>query len=128
MYKTSYKKWTSAKSAEYNGRRYDSKFEAGVAMDLDLRLRAGEIKDWEPQFKAEMWAYDANGKKAMKKTHKIDFRIHNHDGSFTLLEAKGWESPDYKERRKWLQTFWLPINLDHDYQVVYQSRRKRSFT
>ena len=103
---------------EYNGAKYDSRFEASVARDLDIRLRAGEIKEWERQFKVEMWAYDCHGKRAMKVSHKIDFRVHEHDGSYTLLEAKGIETADYKMRRNWLEAFWLPENLDHVYMVV----------
>lgn len=103
---------------EYGGYKYDSKFEASVARDLDIRLKAGEIKDWERQFKVEMWAYDKFGKPAMKLAHKIDFRVHELDGSYTLLEAKGIETADYKNRRNWLEAFWLPENLDHTYVVV----------
>lgn len=108
----------------YDGYRYDSAFEAGVAQELDLRKKAGDIKDWERQFKVEMWAHLPDGTPAMKKCHKVDFRIHNHDGSYTLLEAKGWETPDYQERRRWLDNLWLPIHLDHDYQVVHQQKRR----
>ncbi len=103
---------------EYNGYKYDSKFEASVALDLDLRLKAGEIKNWERQFRVEMWAYNCHGDRVMKVSHKVDFRVHEHDGSYTLLEAKGIETADYKMRRKWLELFWLPENLDHIYQVV----------
>ncbi len=111
---------------EYNGRKYDSAFEAKVAYTLDIRKRAGEIKDWENQFKVEMWAYDCNGQKALKKTHKVDFRVHELDGSFTLLEAKGFETADYQDRRRWLEKLWLPENPDHVYEVVKeQSKRWR---
>lgn len=109
-----------AKKTEYNGYKYDSKFEASVAQDLDLRVKAKDIKGYDKQFKVEMWAYDKNGKPAMKKTHKVDFRIHHNDGSYELLEAKGVETSDYKDRRRWLETFWLPENLDHTYTVVKQ--------
>lgn len=119
---TTRKKWTTAVKTTYNDFKYDSKFEASVAMDLDIRLKAGEIKAWENQYKVEMWACDSQGELKFKKTHKIDFRIHEHDGSFTLLEAKGFETPDYKERRKWLEKLWLPDNLDHVYEVVYQGK------
>lgn len=121
MYKQYYGNKYGAKKTEFNGYKYDSKFEASVARDLELRKTAGEIKDYDRQFKVEMWAYDQNGDKAMKVTHKVDFRIHHHDESFELLEAKGVETSDYKMRRKWLETFWLPINLDHTYTVVKQS-------
>lgn len=103
---------------EYDGHKYDSKFEASVARDLDIRLRAGEIKDWSRQYKVEMWAYNCHGQRAMKVSHKVDFRVHENDGSFTLLEAKGVETADYKMRRNWLEAFWLPENPDHVYMVV----------
>ena len=123
-YKTSFKTHGNAAiKTVYNGRKYDSKFEASVAMDLDVRLKAGEIKDWEPQYKVEMWACDSTGQPKFKKTHKIDFRVHELDGSYTLLEAKGFETSDYKERRKWLDELWLPDHLDHVYEVIYQSKR-----
>lgn len=124
MYKTS-RKYTSAQKTEYNGRKYDSKFEAGVARDLDIRKSAGEILDWEPQFKIECIPYRHDGTPVLKckVSHKVDFRVHELDGSFTLLEAKGWESTDYKMRRKWLENFWLPANPDHEYEVIYQGKK-----
>ena len=109
-----------AKKTEYNGRKYDSKFEAGIAAQLDLRMRAGEFLAWEPQYKVEMWAYNKHGEKAIKKTHKVDFRIHEDDGTFTLLEAKGFETSDYLDRKRWLLKLWLPENPDHRYEVVKQ--------
>lgn len=115
-----YSKYRNTRT-EYNGKIYDSKFEAGVAAELDLRKRANDILDWEPQFKIDMWAYNASGKKVMNKTHRIDFRVHELDGTFTLLEAKGHETADYKDRRKWLEKLWLPEHLDHTYQVVKKS-------
>ena len=109
-----------AKRTEYNGQTYDSKFEAGVAHTLDIRLKAGEIAGWERQFKIECVPYDCHGNPVLpcKISHKIDFRVHELDGSFTLLEAKGVETADYKLRRKWLENFWLPAHPDHVYQVV----------
>jgi len=124
IYKTRYSNKYGAKRTEYNGRKYDSKFEAGVAEELDIRKKGGEIKDWEPQFKVEMWACDSIGQPKLKKTHRIDFRVHELDGGYTLLEAKGVETQDYRDRRKWLQAFWLPENPDHVYEVVYCSKRR----
>lgn len=125
MYKTYFKpNKYGAKKTEFNGYKYDSKFEASVAQELQLRLKGKDILGYDRQYKVEMWAYDKNGKKAMKKSHKVDFRIHHKDGSYELLEAKGVETSDYKDRRKWLETFWLPFNLDHTYTVVKQSYRK----
>ena len=117
-YRVRYKKYANKKT-EYGGYTYDSKFEASIAEDLDLRLKAKEILYWERQYKVEMWACDHKGAPKLKKTHKIDFRVHELDGSYTLLEAKGFETPDYRDRRKWLENFWLPQHLDHEYEVVY---------
>lgn len=109
-----------AKRTEFNGRKYDSKFEAGVAQELYLRQQAGEIVAIEPQYKLEMWCYRSDGQKAFKVSHKVDFRIEHKDGSFELVEAKGVETPDYRWRRKFLEEIWLPENLDHTYTVVKQ--------
>lgn len=123
MYSQRFGNKYGAKRTEFNGKKYDSKFEACVAEELELRKKAKDILDYDTQFKVEMWAYDQNGKKAMKVSHKVDFRIHHKDGSFELMEAKGVETADYKMRRKWLETFWLPFNLDHTYTVVKQRQR-----
>jgi len=126
MYKTYFKQNKfGAKKTTFNGYKYDSKFEASVAQELELRKRGGDIMDFDKQYKVEMWAYDVNGKPAMKVSHKVDFRIHHKDGSFELLEAKGVETSDYKMRRKWLETFWLPIHPDHTYTVVKQAQYRK---
>lgn len=124
MYKTYFKpnKFGAIKTTAKDGMKRDSKYEAGIADELLLRKRAGDILDYDSQFKVEMWAYDKNGKPAMRKNHKVDFRIHHNDGSFELLEAKGVETADYKDRRRWLETFWLPEHLDYTYTVVKQGR------
>jgi len=118
-YKTKTLKYGNTKTT-YNGERYDSKFEAGVARTLEIRKRAGEIKDFERQFKIECIPYDSTGRPVLecKVSHKVDFRVHELDGSFTLVEAKGFETADYKMRKKCLEKFWIPDHPDHEYQVV----------
>lgn len=120
MYQQRWGNKYGAKKTEFNGYKYDSKYEAGVAQELELRKAAGEIKDFENQYMTETWAYRADGTQAFKVKHKVDFRIHHHDGSYELLEAKGVETPDYKWRRKFLENIWLPEHLDHIYTVVKQ--------
>jgi hypothetical protein len=123
MYQTYFKKnkFNAKRTTAKDGIKRDSKFEASIADELLLRKQAGDILDYDSQYKVEMWAYDKNGKPAMKVCHKVDFRIHHKDGSFELYEAKGIETADYKDRRRWLETFWLPEHLDHTYTVVKQS-------
>lgn len=114
-----------AKRTEMNGQIYDSKFEASVAAELEVMKRAGEIKDYDTQFKIEGWVYRADGEKAFPYKHKVDFRIHKNDGSYELREAKGKETEDYLWRRKILEHVWLPEHLDHEYVVVYQGKQAR---
>ena len=109
-----------AQRTEMNGKVYDSKFEAQVAAELEVEKKLGQIKDYDTQYRIEGYVYDENGNKAFSFRHKVDFRVHNLDGSFTLIEAKGVETVDYKWRRKLLETVWLPANPDHDYKVVFQ--------
>lgn len=109
-----------AKKTEFNGRKYDSKYEASIAQELDLRLKAKDIKAVEPQYKVEMWCYREDGTPAFRVNHKVDFRITHNDNSYELIEAKGVETSDYLWRRKFLENIWLPEHLDHIYTVVKQ--------
>lgn len=113
-------KYNNIKTPGKDGYIYDSKFEESVAQDLELRKKAGDIKDWDRQYKVEIYAYQSNGNQVHVCDHKIDFRIHHNDGNFELYEAKGVETTDYKWRRKMLEKFWLPEHLDHTYTVVKQ--------
>ena len=117
-YRVRWKKHGNIKTS-YAGQTYDSQFEAGIARDLDLRLHSGEIRAWERQYKVVMWACDSTGAPKLRKTHKVDFRISELDDTYTLLEAKGFDTSDYRERRKWLESFWLPDHLDYVYEVIY---------
>lgn len=120
MYSQRYGNKYGAKRTEYNGYKYDSKFEAGVAQELDLRLAAGDITAIDPQFKIEIWCYRENGLPAFKVSHKVDFRVTLKDSSYELIEAKGVETTDYLWRRKFLENIWLPEHLDYTYTVVKQ--------
>lgn len=118
-----------AKRTEMNGQIYDSAFEASTAWSLEVRKKAGDILDYETQFKITCWAYREDGSKAFKVDHKVDFRIHHKDGSYELLETKGVETDDYKWRRKFLENIWLPDHPDHIYTVekqntFYKKKRK----
>jgi uncharacterized Zn finger protein (UPF0148 family) len=116
-------KFGAKRTESRDGIKRDSKFEAGVADELALRKKVGDIKDYESQYKIEAWAYRENGLKAFKVSHKIDFRILHNDGSYELVEAKGVETSDYKWRRKFLENIWLPDHPDHIYTVIKQQSR-----
>lgn len=113
-------KYGAKRTTAKDGIKRDSKYEASIADELLLRKQAGDIKDYDSQYKVEMWAYREDGLPAFKVQHKIDFRVHENDGSFTLLEAKGVETADYIWRRKFLEHIWLPAHPDHKYEVRKQ--------
>lgn len=120
-------KYGAVRTTAADGIKRDSKFEAGIADELLLRKKAGDIKDYDSQFKVEIWACRADGTPAIKITHKVDFRIHHNDGSFELYEAKGKETLDYQMRRRLLEHIWLPEHPDHTYTVIKQNVRRSRY-
>lgn len=83
-----------AKKTDFQGRKYDSKFEAKVAADLEWRKQAGEIIDIKPQFKI-----DIKVKGKHWRFYKIDFRVELAGGGFEYIEAKGFATAEWQ--MKW---------------------------
>ncbi len=79
----------------YNGNKYDSKKEATYAKELDLRVKAKDIKEYERQFPLELRV-----KGYLICKWKIDFRITHNDDSYEFVEVKGVETYDYIIKRK----------------------------
>ncbi len=87
-----------AKSTAYEGSVYDSKLEAAYAQELDLRVRAKDIKSWERQIKLELKV-----NKTKICDYRIDFIIHHNDDSREFVEVKGMELPLWKLKWKILE-------------------------
>jgi hypothetical protein len=88
-----FNKYNSRKQ-EYNGRTYHSMKEANYAAELDLLKRAGEIKDWIPQFRIEfIWNGYHIG------DYLVDFKVIMLDGTIEFREVKGYETDMW--RWKW---------------------------
>jgi hypothetical protein len=83
-----------AKRQEYGGKQYHSKKEAGYAAQLDLRVRAGDIKSWARQKRISL---DVNEHHIAD--YYIDFVVTHNDGSIEYVEVKGFETPEW--RMKW---------------------------
>lgn len=115
MYRQTFFKPTKYKNVRqtYNGYSYDSRLEARVAQDLDLRVKAKDILGYDRQFKVEL---RVNGK--LIANYYCDFRLHLPDGSYELLEVKGYETEVYRLKRKLLEAAWLPEHPDHTYTVT----------
>lgn len=84
----------NAKSNVYNGQIYHSKKESAYAAELDLRLKAKEIKSWDRQVKISL---DVNGYHICN--YYIDFVIKHNDNSTEYVEVKGYETDVW--RLKW---------------------------
>jgi hypothetical protein len=87
-----------AKSSIYNGVTYHSKLEAAYAKELDLRLKAKDIKGWERQVKLDL---RVNGQHI--NNYHIDFIIHHNDGSREFVEVKGMALEPWKTNWKILE-------------------------
>ena len=85
------------KTKVYNGLQYDSKAEARYAQELQLRQKAGEIKEITPQFRLSL---DVNGFHICN--YIADFMVVLRDGSMEIHEVKGFYTDIF--RMKWKLT------------------------
>lgn len=97
----------------YEGRTYSSRFECDYARELDLRKQTKAIKDWTPQHRVPLVV---NGKTIT--TMVIDFRVVHEDDSVELVETKGFETPDYKLKKKLFEALFPGVV----YSVVKKGR------
>lgn len=79
----------------YNGRKYDSKGEAGLAAEIDILARAGVVIKIEPQKRFNL--YGKNGSKIT--THLVDFLLTFNDEHQEAWEYKGFPTPVWKMKR-----------------------------
>ena len=96
-----YKKWTTAKKQEYNGFRYDSGFEANYAAELDLRIKAKEIKSYDRQVNLNLIVNDF-----IVCTYRIDFIIHHNDETLEYVETKGYQTDVWKLKWKLFESLY----------------------
>lgn len=82
---------------EYNGIVYHSQKEADYAFELDLRIKAKDIKSWDRQVRIDL---KVNGYHICN--YYIDFVIHHNDKSLEYVEVKGFVTDLW--RMKWKMT------------------------
>lgn len=83
------------KTIMYKNHKYDSKFEAKNAMELDYRVIAGELTHWDRQVKISL---DVNGYHIAN--YFIDFVAYRTDGVTEYIEVKGFETDVWKIKWK----------------------------
>jgi len=97
-YKRIYKKpgnKYNAKTSTYNGRHYDSKLEAGYAMELDWLVKGKIVKGWDAQWKIDLRINDTH-----IANYYVDFRVLFPDGKVEYHEVKGYETDVWKLKWK----------------------------
>jgi hypothetical protein len=85
----------------YAGRIYDSALEGSEAQNLDLRKKAGDIKDWKAQVPFEM---RVNGMLICR--YKVDFVVYHNDGSKEAIETKGFETSTWRLKWKLMEALY----------------------
>lgn len=112
-----------AKRSVYNGRPYDSKFEAGVAAQLDMLLRAGEFREITPQ---KVFELRVNGKIVAR--HRVDFLCTMPDGSQKVIEAKGPVTETWRLKRELFIALHphIPYEVWTDRRGARRRRRRRA--
>lgn len=93
-----------AKKQEYDGFHYDSKFEASYAVELDLRVRAGDIKSYEKQVNIPLIV---NG--YIVCWYRIDFIVYHNDGTTEYVETKGYAMPVWKLKWKIFEAMYSDL-------------------
>lgn len=92
------------KRVEYAGFSFSSKLEREVFCQLQLRQYAGEIKEIQPQVHVKVCGPEGHECKHSEKVELVvDFKCTLVDGSVLYVEAKGFETPEYRiKRRLWI--------------------------
>lgn len=108
------------KKTEYNGVIYDSKYEAEIAMELHLRMKAGEFLNIEPHHPIKLYVYGKDGNKINMFKYYVDFKCQKPDGTYLLVEAKGHRTQIYTIKKKILQEIWLKEHTEY----TFEERRK----
>lgn len=89
------------KRQEYNGYQYMSKLEADVAYQLDMRIKAKEVKSYQRQVKIPL---DVKGHHICN--YIIDFVVKCTDGTTEYTEAKGFETDVWKMKWKLFEALY----------------------
>lgn len=85
---------------------FDSAAEAATARDLDLQKRTGAIRGWLPQVSLPIGT-----KPGGLRRHRVDFLVVEKDGRMRLLERKGHDHADGKQRRNDLAAMGVPVDV-----------------
>jgi len=113
--------WYS-KNRYYNVKKcgkYDSKFERGVAQELELRVKAGELKSFEEQVTIPLIV---EGYKICD--YIIDFVAYRTDGIVEYIEAKGFATQLWAMKWKLFEALY-GNKPDTELIVIWQGKTRK---
>jgi hypothetical protein len=91
----------NAKRTEIDGITFDSKSEGDYYLHLKKRLKEGEIKWYELQPSFELQeGFHKTGRFIRPIVYVADFSVYYHDGTIEIIDVKGFETADFKIKRK----------------------------
>lgn len=102
-----------AKKATYGESIYHSKKEAGYAQELDLRVKAKDIKSWERQVRIPLVV---NGYKICDYT--IDFVVTHNDKTKEYVEVKGFFTPEFRLKWKLFEALFSDEFSEKDWRMT----------
>jgi hypothetical protein len=90
-----------AKRTEIDGIAFDSKIEGDYYDYLKRQKKEGKITDFElqPSFTLQP-NFTKDGKTIRSIIYKADFRVYHLNGETEIIDVKGFETPDFKIKRK----------------------------
>ena len=123
------------KEGWHNGSRYDSKWEARYAAELDLKIRLGEVREWKKQVTIEMNAKVIDGlpvltdekgidlkKQGVKYYHicnyRIDFVVEHSDGQIEYVEVKGYRTEIFILKHKIFAALFSTVHPGYKLTIV----------
>lgn len=104
--------YTNADRTVFGGRKYMSKFEAGVAQDLELMKKGGQVTEIVPQYRLKL---DVNGHHICD--YIADFLVTMKDGSQEIWEPKGFSTSLFQYKWKLAQALYP----DYKFVLIKQS-------
>jgi hypothetical protein len=93
-----------ARRVTIGGETYDSKGEAMLAHEIAMMIRAGELVRVQRQVSIPL---EVNDK--LICTHRVDFMVELPGGGIEVWEFKGFETPEWKLKRKLFESLYPSI-------------------
>ena len=91
----------NAQKATADSIEFDSKHERDYYLYLKKQKQEGNLKDFELQPSFELQPkFKKKGQLIRAINYKADFKVYMNDGQIVIIDVKGFETPDFKLKKK----------------------------